>query len=111
MEKVPQFIIDNKDEEIAIVEDTDLKNLFNLTYSFDLLQNTITLLFKNQEKLENKIFRANEVNNEQNKKIESLQKYIRDNSETKKEFNYLENKINELNKKISEIDDELVKSN
>jgi predicted RNase H-like nuclease (RuvC/YqgF family) len=111
MEKVPQFIIDTKDEEIAIVEDTDLKNLFNLTYSFDLLQSTITLLFKNQEKLENKIFKANEINNEQNKKIESLQKYIRDNCATKKEFNYLENKINELNKKISEIDDELVKSN
>ena len=46
MEKVPQFIIDNKDDEIAIVEDTDLKNLFNLSYSFDLLQSTITLLFK-----------------------------------------------------------------
>ena len=111
MEKVPQFIIDTKDEEIAIVEDTDLKNLFNLTYSFDLLQSTITLLFKNQEKLENKIFKANEINNEQNKKIESLQRYIRDNCAAKKEFNYLENKINELNKKISEIDDELVKSN
>jgi seryl-tRNA synthetase len=52
-----------------------------------------------------------EINNEQNKYIESLQKYIKDNYTTKEESNKLDNQIKDLDKKIAEIDAELTKSN
>ena len=115
MEKISKLIFADIDNDITIIEDLDLNGLFNLTYNFDILKGTISTLFKNQQNLMKKINKAHEINNEQNKVIESLQKYIKDKCITKDESKNtqknLESKIEELNQKIYQIDEELVKSN
>lgn len=115
MEKLPKIIIDDVEADITILEDLSLNNLFKLTYNFDILKTTISTLFQNQENLAKKINKAYEINNEQNKYIETLQKYIKDNYITKQESitqqEKLESKIKELDQKITQIDEELVKSN
>lgn len=101
MNKQPTLIIDDTNNGIKILEDAKLNHLFNLTYSFDILKSAISMLFKNQENLLKKIDKAYEMNNEQKKYIESLEKYIKDNCATKKE----------LDTKINQINDALAKSN
>lgn len=111
MEKLSQLIIDVNKDDIKIIENLDLNNLFNLTYSFNALKNTIGTLVKNQENFQKKFEKVLEINNEQNKYMEYLEKLIKDNYTTKEESNILDKKINELDKKIAEIDEELTKSN
>ena len=115
MEKLPKLTFEEIEADITIIEDMDLNSLFQLTYNFDILKSTISALFQNQENLQKKINKAFEVNNEQNKYIETLHQYIKDNCVTKKEYNpqkeKLESKIKELDQKITQIDEELVKSN
>ena len=111
MEKISKLIIDANKDDIEVIQKLDLNSLFNLTYSFDILKNTIRTLVKNQENFQKKMEKVLEINNEQNKYIESLQKHIKDNYITKEESNKLDNKIKELDNKIAEIDAELTKSN
>ena len=115
MENLSKLIFADIDNDITIIKDLDLNGLFNLTYSFDILKGTLSTLFKNQQNLLKKINKANEINNEQNKVIESLQKYIKENCITKGESkslkNNLETKVKELDKRIAQIDEELGKSN
>lgn len=99
MNKQPTLIIDDTNNGIKILEDVKLNHLFNLTYSFDILKSAISMLFKNQENLLKKIDKAYEMNNEQKKYIESLEKYIKDNCATKKE---LDTKINQINGALAE---------
>lgn len=115
MEEITKLTLSDIDNDITIIDDLDLNSLFNFTYNFDILKLTITTLFKNQQNLLKKITKTNEINNEQNKEIESLQNYIKDNYTTKNESKSLkknlELKLDELNQKITQIDEELVKSN
>ncbi len=99
MNKQPTLIIDDTNNGIKILEDAKLNHLFNLTYSFDILKSAISMLFKNQENLLKKIDKTYEMNNEQKKYIESLEKYIKDNCATKKE---LDTKINQINGALAE---------
>ena len=112
MENFPKLVFNDFETDITILEEElNLNNLFKLTYNFDTLKGTISTLFQNQEKLMKKINKEIEINLEQNKYIESLQKHKKENYTTKAEKEKLELKINELENKLTEIDDELVKSN
>ena len=111
MEKLSKLIIDVNKDDIEIIKSLDLNSLFSLTYSFDLLKNTIGTLVQNQENFRKKFDKILVINNEQNKYIQSLEKLIKDNYSTKEESKILDKKIKELDKKIAEIDEELTKSN
>ena len=112
MEKFPKLIFDDVETDITISKGgLHLDSLFKLTYDFDKLKGAISALFSNQEKLLKKINKACEINNNQNKYIEYLQKNINENFTTKEEKEKLELKIKELDDKLKEIDDELTKSN
>lgn len=108
MDKQPTIIIDDANIGIKIIEDAKLNHLFNLSYNFDILKSAISMLFKNQENLLKKIDKAYDMNNEQKKYIESLEKYIKDNCTTKKETKKL---MSDLNTKITQINDALAESN
>ena len=105
MEQLPKIISDDIEEDITIMDDMDLNNLFNLTYNFDILKSTISILFKNQENLLKKINKAYEINKQQNEYMESL------HQESISQKDNLESKIKEIDQKITQIDEELVKSN
>ena len=115
MEETAQLIFDEGESEVTIIKDVDLNTLLNLTYNFDILKNTIFTIFKNQENLLKKITKIYEINNEQNKLIESLEKKIQEKYISKDEYNEtknnLESQIKALNLKISQIDEEFIKSN
>jgi len=104
MEKISKLINDEAKINIKIIEDAKLNHLFNLTYSFDILKSAISTLFKNQDSLLKKLNKAFEINNEQNKYIESLEKKIKEKYTTKEESKKIETKITEIN-------DALVESN
>ena len=105
MEQLPKIISDDIEEDITIMDDMDLNNLFNLTYNFDILKSTISILFKNQENLLKKINKAYEINKQQNEYMESL------HQESISQKDNLESKIKEIEQKVTQIDEELVKSN
>ena len=115
METKAQLIFDEGETEVTIIKDEDLNTLFSLTYNFDILKNAIFTIFKNQENLLKKITKNSEINNEQNKLIESLEKKVQEKYISKDEYNEtknnLESQIKELNLKISQIDEEFTKSN
>ena len=104
MEKISKLINDEAKINIKIIEDAKLNHLFNLSYSFDILKSAISTLFKNQDSLLKKLNKAFEINNEQNKYIESLEKKIKEKYTTKEESKKIETKITEIN-------DALVESN
>ena len=104
MEKIAKLINDEAKINIKIIEDAKLNHLFNITYSFDILKSAISTLFKNQDSLLKKLNKAFEINNEQNKYIESLEKRIKDNYTSKEESKKLDSKLTEIN-------DALVESN
>jgi septal ring factor EnvC (AmiA/AmiB activator) len=118
MEKTAQLIFDDDEEsEVTLIKDLDLDlgSLFKLTYNFDILKNAIFTIFKNQESLLKKISKNNLLNNEQKNFIDSFEKNIKEKYITKEEYNEtknnLESKIQELTKKIAQIDEEFTKSN
>ena len=118
MEKTAQLIFDDDEEsEVTLIKDLDLDlgSLFKLTYNFDILKNAIFTIFKNQESLLKKISKNNLLNNEQKNFIESFEKNIKEEYISKEEYtetkNALESKIQELTKKITQIDEEFTKSN
>ena len=118
MEKTAQLIFDDDEEsEVTLIKDLDLDlgSLFKLTYNFDILKNAIFTIFKNQETLVKKISKNNLLNNEQKNFIDSFEKNIKEKYITKEEYNEtknnLESKIQELTKKIAQIDEEFTKSN
>ena len=118
MEKTAQLIFDDDEEsEVTLIKDLDLDlgSLFKLTYNFDILKNAIFTIFKNQETLLKKISKNNLLNNEQKNFIDSFEKNIKEKYITKEEYNEtknnLESKIQELTKKIAQIDEEFTKSN
>ena len=118
MEKTAQLIFDDDEEsEVTLIKDLDLDlgSLFKLTYNFDILKNAIFTIFKNQESLLKKISKNNLLNNEQKNFIDSFEKNIKEKYITKEEYtetkNALESKIQELTKKIAQIDEEFTKSN
>ena len=118
MEKTAQLIFDDDEEsEVTLIKDLDLDlgSLFKLTYNFDILKNAIFTIFENQESLLKKISKNNLLNNEQKNFIDSFEKNIKEKYITKEEYNEtknnLESKIQELTKKIAQIDEEFTKSN
>ena len=102
MEKIAKLINDEAKINIKIIEDAKLNHLFNLTYSFDILKSAISTLFKNQDSLSKKLNKAFEINNEQNKYIELLEKKIKDNYTTKEESKKIDTKITDINNALVE---------
>ena len=108
--------MDKKNEKIikdistgyfAMVKELDLDELFKLTYNFDLLKGLITSILKNQESLKNQLDKEKEKNNEQNIIIENLKNDMEIMQEKYMTKESVKIQINDINNKISKIDEEI----
>jgi len=104
----------------TLSNNSDLNNIFNFTYNFDLLKEVLTTVIKNQVNLKNQLDERYKV---QNQIMESLKgeiieiKQAQGQFETKdsfkitqEDYDRLNERINNFEIKISQINDELDKS-
>ena len=104
----------------TLSNNSDLNNIFNFTYNFDLLKEVLSTVIKNQVNLKNQLDERYKV---QNQIMESLKgeiieiKQAQGQFETKdsfkitqEDYDKLNERINNFEKKISQINDELDKS-
>ena len=104
----------------TLSNNSDLNNIFNFTYNFDLLKEVLSTVIKNQVNLKNQLDERYKV---QNQIMESLKgeiieiKQAQGQFETKESFKItqedydrLNERINNFEIKISQINDELDKS-
>lgn len=112
------ILTDFQSGAIKLSNNSDLNGLFNFTYNFDLLKEVLTTVIKNQINLKNQL---EEKGIEHNKIMASLKNDIigvKKNQQVKKDtfkfsksdFDKLNNKINNLEKQILKINEELDKS-
>ena len=105
---------------ITLSNNSDLNNIFNFTYNFDLLKEVLSTVIKNQVNLKNQLDERYKV---QNQIMESLKgeiieiKQAQGQFETKdsfkitqEDYDKLNERINNFEIKISQINDELDKS-
>ena len=104
----------------TLSNNSDLNNIFNFTYNFDLLKEVLSTVIKNQVNLKNQLDERYKV---QNQIMESLKgeiieiKQAQGQFETKdsfkitqEDYDRLNERINNFEIKISQINDELNKS-
>ena len=104
----------------TLSNNSDLNNIFNFTYNFDLLKEVLSTVIKNQVNLKNQLDEKYKV---QNQIMESLKgeiieiKQAQGQFETKdsfkitqEDYDKLNERINNFEIKISQINDELDKS-
>ena len=104
----------------TLSNNSDLNNIFNFTYNFDLLKEVLSTVIKNQVNLKNQL---DERYKAQNQIMESLKgeiieiKQAQGQFETKdsfkitqEDYDRLNERINNFEIKISQINDELDKS-
>jgi predicted flavoprotein YhiN len=104
----------------TLSNNSDLNNIFNFTYNFDLLKEVLSTVIKNQVNLKNQLDERYKV---QNQIMESLKgeiieiKQAQGQFETKdsfkitqEDYDKLNERINNFEIKISQINDELDKS-
>ena len=116
MEKPDIVLTDFETGNISLANGTDLNNIFNFTINFDLLKDVLTTLIKNQINLK---YQLEEKYKVQTQIVESLKNEITDVKQselketfkvTKEDFEKVNNRINNLEHKITKINQELDKS-
>ena len=121
MENNADIILTDFETGIATISNnSDLNNIFNFTYNFDLLKEVLSTVIKNQVNLKNQLDERYKV---QNQIMESLKgeiieiKQAQGQFETKdsfkitqEDYDKLNERINNFEIKISQINDELDKS-
>jgi predicted flavoprotein YhiN len=104
----------------TLSNNSDLNNIFNFTYNFDLLKEVLSTVIKNQVNLKNQLDERYKV---QNQIMESLKGEIIEIKQaqcqfetkdsfkiTQEDYDKLNERINNFEIKISQINDELDKS-
>ena len=115
MEKPDIVLTDFETGNISLANGTDLNNIFNFTINFDLLKDVLTTLIKNQINLK---YQLDEKYKVQTQIVESLKNEITDVKQselketfkvTKEDFEKVNNRIKNLEHKITKINEERVK--
>ena len=100
-------------EKIKIMNDIDLNALFNLNYNFDLLKGIIEQLLKNQNALQNQIDDLYGINEDKDKRIETLEKevkYLKETYVNKTELKPIETDLKSIKEHLKKHDDQIEES-
>ena len=100
---------------LSLSKNSDLNNIFNFTYNFDLLKDVLSTIIKNQVNLKNQIHSMNEKYRTQNQMIESTKNEIieikQSQMEKKETFKITEEDFNKINKRIDNFEKQILKIN
>ena len=100
-------------EKIKIMNDIDLNALFNLNYNFDLLKGIIEQLLKNQNALQNQIDDLYGINDDKDKRIQTLEKevkYLKETYVTKTDLKPIEVDLKSIKDHLKKHDDQIEES-
>ena len=100
---------------MSLSKNSDLNNIFNFTYNFDLLKDVLSTIIKNQVNLKNQIHSMNEKYRTQSQIIESTKNEIieikQSQMEKKETFKITEEDFNKINKRIDNFEKQILKIN
>ena len=100
---------------LSLSKNSDLNNIFNFTYNFDLLKDVLSTIIKNQVNLKNQIHSMNEKYRTQSQMIESTKNEIieikQSQMEKKETFKITEEDFNKINKRIDNFEKQILKIN
>ena len=100
---------------LSLSKNSDLNNIFNFTYNFDLLKDVLSTIIKNQVNLKNQIHSMNEKYRTQSQIIESTKNEIikikQSQMEKKETFKITEEDFNKINKRIDNFEKQILKIN
>ena len=119
MEKNTDIILTDFDTGIiSLSKNSELDNIFNFSYNFDLLKEVLSTVIKNQISLKNQLDEKYEQQSQISKSLKDEIEEIKQSQSIKKgtftikqgDFDRLNNRINSFQKQISHINEELDKS-
>ena len=100
---------------LSLSKNSDLNNIFNFAYNFDLLKDVLSTIIKNQVNLKNQIHSMNEKYRTQSQIIESTKNEIieikQSQMEKKETFKITEEDFNKINKRIDNFEKQILKIN
>ena len=118
MEKNADIILtDFETGIISLSKNSDLNNILNFTYNFDLLKNVLSTIIKNQNNLKKNLEEKYKVQSEDIELLkQEIEKIKKENGElvelkvSKNDFNELKGKINVIEEKLLQMNEALDQS-
>ena len=117
MENKPDiFLTDFETGIVSLSKNSDLNNILNFTYNFDLLKNVLSTIIKNQNNLKKEYDEKLQAQSEEIELLkQELEKINEENGPkgrlrvSKNDFNELKGKVNDFEDKLTQINEALDK--
>ncbi len=118
MENKPDiFLTDFETGIVSLSKNSDLNNILNFTYNFDLLKNVLSTIIKNQNNLKKEYDEKFQAQSEEIELLkQELEKINEENGPkgrlrvSKNDFNELKGKVNDFEDKLTQINEALDQS-
>ncbi len=118
MENKPDiFLTDFETGIVSLSKNSDLNNILNFTYNFDLLKNVLSTIIKNQNNLKKEYDEKFQAQSEEIELLkQELEKINEENGPkgrlrvSKNDFNELKGKVNDFEDKLAQINEALDQS-
>ena len=118
MENKPDiFLTDFETGIVSLSKNSDLNNILNFTYNFDLLKNVLSTIIKNQNNLKKEYDEKLQTQSEEIELLkQELEKINEENGPkgrlrvSKNDFNELKGKVNDFEDKLTQINEALDQS-
>ena len=118
MENKPDiFLTDFETGIVSLSKNSDLNNILNFTYNFDLLKNVLSTIIKNQNNLKKEYDEKFQAQSEEIEVLkQELEKINEENGPkgrlrvSKNDFNELKGKVNDFEDKLTQINEALDQS-
>ena len=118
MENKPDiFLTDFETGIVSLSKNSDLNNILNFTYNFDLLKNVLSTIIKNQNNLKKEYDEKLQAQSEEIELLkQELEKINEENGPkgrlrvSKNDFNELKGKVNDFEDKLTQINEALDQS-
>ena len=112
MENKPDiFLTDFETGIVSLSKNSDLNNILNFTYNFDLLKNVLSTIIKNQNNLKKEYDEKFQAQSEEIELLKQELEKINEENGPKGRLRVSKNDFNELKGKVNDFEDKLTQIN
>ena len=112
MENKPDiFLTDFETGIVSLSKNSDLNNILNFTYNFDLLKNVLSTIIKNQNNLKKEYDEKFQAQSEEIELLKQELEKINEENGPKGRLRVSKNDFNELKGKVNDFEDKLAQIN
>ena len=112
MENKPDiFLTDFETGIVSLSKNSDLNNILNFTYNFELLKNVLSTIIKNQNNLKKEYDEKLQAQSEEIELLKQELKKINEENGPKGRLRVSKNDFNELKGKVNDFEDKLTQIN